>query len=185
MHRLAQYALIAAVATAAAGAGYLASRKLTPEASQLPASAAAATDELFALQLPDTAGTPQALSQWRGKVLVVNFWATWCPPCRKEIPDFVAASRSFAGEPVQFVGLSIDSTESVQAFTREFDVPYPLLIASPQVLGLAARFGNPAQALPFTVITDRNGAVRHIKLGTLNRAELEGKIRSLLTATAD
>lgn len=181
MHRSVQVALIALVAILASTAGYLVSRQVEPPADTLPAGVAAAADELFALQLPDTHGAVQAMSQWRGKVVVVNFWATWCPPCRKEIPDFSAASRTFADQPVQFVGLSVDNLDSVQAFAREFDVPYPLLIASADVLGLAARFGNAAQGLPFTVIADREGKVRHIKLGTLNRAELEGKIRNLLS----
>lgn len=181
MPRALQYALIAAVAILAAIAGHFAAREMKPTTPTAAATAdPSAAAELLALQLPDTAGNPQALAQWRGKIVVVNFWATWCPPCRKEIPDFAAAARNFAAEPVQFVGLSIDSAEAVQSFAREFDVPYPLLIASPQVLGLAARFGNAAQALPFTVILDRNGEVRHVKLGTLNLAELEGKIRSLL-----
>ena len=122
------------------------------------------------------------MEQWRGKVIVANFWATWCPPCRKEIPDFAAVSQSLAGEPVQFIGLSIDSADKVRAFKDEFKVPYPLLIAGPEVLTLAAGFGNEARALPFTLIIDRDGTVRHIKLGTLKREELEGKIRALLAS---
>ena len=137
---------------------------------------------MLALRLADTEGQLQALEQWRGKVIVANFWATWCPPCRKEIPDFAAASQSLAGEPVQFIGLSIDSADKVRAFRDEFKVPYPLLIAGPEVLTLAAGFGNEARALPFTLIIDRDGKVRHIKLGTLKREELEGKIRALLAS---
>lgn len=180
MNRYAQYALIAAVAAIAAVAGYATSRNAATAAPAETAASSAATAALLALTLPDTTGELQAIEQWRGKVIVANFWATWCPPCRKEIPDFAAASRSFADAPVQFVGLSIDSADKVRAFETEFEVPYPLLIASPQVLGLASGFGNAAQGLPFTVIIDRGGVVRHIKLGTLNQSELEGKIRALL-----
>lgn len=179
MNRYVQYALIAVVAGIAAAAGFAINRSATRAPVDTAATASAAT-ALFALELPDTAGNMQAIGQWRDKVLVANFWATWCPPCRKEIPDFAAASRSFAGAPVQFVGLSIDSAEKVKAFQAEFEVPYPLLIGTPQVLGLAAGFGNAAQGLPFTVIIDREGVVRHIKLGTLKQDELEGKIRALL-----
>ncbi|ATE58872.1 TlpA family protein disulfide reductase [Thauera sinica] len=181
MTRGARIALLIAVAAVAGAAGFLASRQFAPSA---PAQVVAqeTVDALFALQLPDTDGNEQTMAQWRGKVVVVNFWATWCPPCRKEIPDFSDASRALAGDPVQFVGLSIDDADKVRAFDKELDVPYPLLIASPQVLGLAAGFGNQAQALPFTVIFDRDGKVRHVKLGTLKRAELEGKIRALLAS---
>ncbi len=187
-----RYALAAAVALTAATAGHLTARALAPESP--PQDAAPnhpgqkeALATLLALTLPDSAGSPQALAQWRGKTLVLNFWATWCPPCRDEIPDFAAASRRLAGEPVQFIGLSMDSAENVRAFTQDVDVPYPLLIASSDVLGLAAAFGNPSRALPFTLIIGPGGDVRHTRLGPLNAVELEGKIRPLLASrdTAD
>lgn len=179
MKRSVQFALIVLVAAIAASAGYLSNRAIQPAADTASASPDAGTT-LLALSLPDLAGQPQALSQWRGKVLVVNFWATWCPPCRKEIPDFAEVSERLRDEPVQFVGLSIDAAEKVQAFQDEYAVPYPLLIGTPQTLQLAASFGNQAQALPFTVILDRAGQIAHIKLGTLKADELEGRIRALL-----
>lgn len=175
-----QYLLVAAVAVMAATAGYITNRNISAATPAQSAETASATATLMALELPDTSGSVQPISQWRGKVIVANFWATWCPPCRKEIPDFAASSRQFSKDPVQFVGLSIDSLDKVKAFETEFDVPYPLLIASPDVLNLAVGFGNAAQGLPFTVIIDRAGVVRHVKLGTLNQSELEGKIRGLL-----
>lgn len=179
--RAARLALLAGLAILAAAAGHLTRQHLADGATaatrQVPA---AAVDALFALELPDADGRPQPLSQWRGKVVVANFWATWCPPCRKEIPEFAAVSTDLADAPVQFVGISIDSADKVRAFDDEFDVPYPLLIASHEVLALAAEFGNDAQALPFTVIIDRDGRARHVKLGTLDKAQLEGKIRPLL-----
>ena len=181
MKRGLQTALIVVVALVAGAGGYLANRSgqlsTTIQARDIPLEA---VNALLALSLPDTEGQPQALEQWRGKIIVANFWATWCPPCRKEIPDFAAASQTLSGEPVQFIGLSIDSLDKVRAFKDEFTVPYPLLIAGPEVLALAAGFGNDARALPFTLIIDRDGKVRHIKLGTLKREELEGKIRALL-----
>ena len=179
MSRSLQTLLILAVAVLAGIAGYFANRNGAP-AGQTHVVPDTAIDALFALTLPDTDEQPQALEQWRGKVIVANFWATWCPPCRKEIPDFAAASQAFAGQPVQFVGISIDSLDKVRAFDTEFDVPYPLLIAGPETLNLAKNFGNDARALPFTVIIDRDGKARHIKLGTLKRDELEGRIRALL-----
>ncbi|MFN4063664.1 redoxin domain-containing protein [Azoarcus communis] len=180
MNRYAQYALIALVAALAGAAGYITSQSTAAPSKPAPVVASGATEALLALNLPDLAGQTQAMSQWRGKVIVVNFWATWCPPCRKEIPDFAAASRTFEHAPVQFVGLSIDTVEKVQAFNAEFAVPYPLLIASSDVMGLAAGFGNVAQGLPFTVIIDRSGTTREVKLGTLKQDELERKIRALL-----
>lgn len=179
MNPILRYTLIAIVAFAAGMAGYLTStgmRASTPS-SDAPSGSA---ETLFAITLPDTDGQPQALSQWRGKVVVVNFWATWCPPCIKEIPEFAAVSRKYAEAPVQFVGISIDTLENVKPFGEKFAVPYPLLIGSNATLGLAAEFGNTARALPFTVILDRQGEVRHVTLGTLNEKQLEGKIEALL-----
>lgn len=183
MKRSLHTALILVVALAAGIGGYLANRTVdTPATTQAREISADSVNALLALHLSDTTGQMQALEQWRGKIIVANFWATWCPPCRKEIPDFAAASEALADQPVQFIGISIDSLDKVRTFDDEFKVPYPLLIAGPDVLSLAAGFGNEARALPFTVILDREGKARHIKLGTLNREELERKIRALLAS---
>jgi peroxiredoxin len=141
---------------------------------------ATALPALMATSLPDADGVTHTLSDWRGKVLVVNFWATWCPPCVKEIPEFSAVSRHFSDQPVQFVGLSIDSADNVRDFRTRFDVPYPLLVGSTDTLKLAAEFGNTARALPFTVIVGIDGRVQDVTLGTLSEAELRGKIESVL-----
>jgi peroxiredoxin len=139
-----------------------------------------AATALMELSLPDTHGKEQAIAQWKGKIIVANYWAPWCPPCRAEIPDFVTISRDFADKPVQFVGISLDGADKVQAFGEQFAVPYPLLIAPLQVLDQSAVFGNTIKALPLTVIIDRKGLVRHVKLGAIPRDELETRLRQLL-----
>ena len=179
MKRPARILAILAVAVLAGVAGYLTREHSQSETAgiEIPADAGR---ELLATRLPDADGTLQPLEQWRGKVLILNYWATWCPPCMKEIPDFASVARDFADKPVQFVGISIDRVENVTAFDERMDVPYPLLIAPPQALEATARLGNTAQALPFTVILDARGEIGHLKLGVLNKSELEGKIRALL-----
>lgn len=172
--------LVVAVAALAATAGYFAQRNAGLSGSGQTYAARDAGAPILALTLPDSNGTLQALEQWRGNVLVVNFWATWCPPCLREIPDFARVSQRFAGAAVQFVGISIDKPDNVRKFADELKVPYPLLIAPLQMLELTTRLGNTAQALPFTAIFDRHGELQLIKLGTLNEAQLEGKIRALL-----
>ncbi|WP_332671355.1 TlpA family protein disulfide reductase [Aromatoleum sp.] len=179
MRRPARLLAIVAVAAVAGVAGYLAREHSRSDTGGIEIAAGAGR-ELLATSLPDADGNIQPLDQWRGKVLVLNYWATWCPPCMKEIPDFASVSRDFADEPVQFVGISVDRVENVRAFDERMDVPYPLLIAPPQALEATARLGNTAQALPFTVILDGRGDIAHLKLGVLNKSELEGKIRALL-----
>ena len=114
-----RYALIAAVALMSAAAGWQFNRHTAPTTK--PQIAPGASAALMALALPDPDGTTQAIEQWRGKVLILNFWATWCPPCLREIPDFAKVSQAFADAPVQFVGISIDSADKVRAFGDRLD----------------------------------------------------------------
>ena len=180
MKRALTYLLIATAAAAAAAAGMYASATLRGNHSAAAEFPRAAADTLLAITLPDAEGVDHSLADWRGKVLVINFWATWCPPCIKEIPEFSAVARRHAEQPVQFVGLSIDTADNVREFNARFEVPYPLLIGNSQTLSLATEVGNTARALPFTVIIDRDGRIAHVTLGTLNEDQLEGKIRPLL-----
>ncbi len=180
MSRALRYAAIGIVAAVAAAAGYLTRQATTPAGAPIAAPSQAGADALLKVTLPDLDGAPQTLEQWRGKVMVVNFWATWCPPCLKEIPDFASVSEQFAAEPVQFVGIGIDNPARIAEFQREHKVPYPLLLGSTETLALAADIAGASQAMPLTYIFDRSGAVHRIKLGVLNRDELEGTIRALL-----
>lgn len=151
-----------------------------PSAPAVEGISADASSALLAVSLPDADGAEYTLSQWNDTILVVNFWATWCPPCVKEIPEFASASRHYAEQPVQFVGLSIDSAENVRSFRERFDVPYPLLVGATDTLQLATEFGNAARALPFTVILDRDGSVSDVKLGMLTERDLKSRIDALL-----
>ena len=178
MRRAGQFLLIGAVAAAAGLAGYL-----TRQGGEPPAASAASgqsAEALFTLTLPDLSDTPQPLAQWRGKVLVLNFWATWCPPCLKEIPDFAAVSQRLADAPVQFVGIGIDGVDKMRSFQARQQVPYPLLVGDSALLASAAALAQVAQGLPLTLILDRDGKLHRVKLGTLNQSELEGTIRPLL-----
>lgn len=183
--RVARGVLFLAIAALAGFGGYQthqwrSAQQPAAEAASAATVPADAGQTLMTLTLPDADGNGQALAQWRDKVLVVNFWATWCPPCLKEIPDFAAVSRRYQDQAVQFVGVSIDTADNVRRFSTEHNVPYPLLIGTSDTLRLAAQFGNAAQALPFTVILKPGGTIDYIKLGVLNEAELERKIQALL-----
>ena len=135
---------------------------------------------LLALSLPDTRGAPQRLAQWRGKVMVVNFWATWCGPCREEMPEFVRAQSELGSRGLQVVGIAIDQPEKVAAFAQELQLNYPALIASYETMDTAKPLGNRLLGLPFTVILDRQGQVAHSQLGPMRPEQLRSIIDKLL-----
>ena len=127
---------------------------------------------LLALSLPDAAGKEQSIGQWRGKVVVVNFWATWCAPCREEMPEFVRAQTEFGGRGLQFVGIAVDQADKVDQFAKELGLNYPTLIGGYGAVELSKTLGNRLAALPFTIIVDRQGQVVHTQLGPLKSDQL-------------
>lgn len=141
------------------------------------------TDPLQTLpdfRLTDLEGREVASNAWAGKVLVLNFWATWCPPCLSEIPRFVEIQERLRESGVQFVGIAVDQIEDVRAFVAEQPVNYPLLIATPEVLELSVQLGNRLEVLPFTVIFDRHGRRVHGQIGELSAEELAEYLDPLL-----
>lgn len=183
MSRSTTLALVTAVALASAGAGlytsYATNANAAAPAASLSQTQRTALGKLLALDLPDAKGAQQPFSAWKGKVLVVNFWATWCPPCRKEIPAFSVLSRKYAGKGVQFVGISIDTAKNVASFQAKQAVDYPLVIGDPSLVQLTEELGNSAQGLPFTLVIDRGGNISLIKLGELSEQELDRKLAEL------
>jgi peroxiredoxin len=135
---------------------------------------------LLGVALPDVKGQEQALAQWKGKVLVVNFWATWCAPCREEMPEFVNAQRELGGRGLQFVGIAIDQPDKVQEFAAEIGLNYPALIGGYGAIELSKTLGNRIGALPFTIIIDRSGRIAHTQLGPLRDATLRSIVGQLL-----
>jgi thiol-disulfide isomerase/thioredoxin len=141
-----------------------------------PADAAA----LFALSLPDTQGTRQSLNQWRGKVLVVNFWATWCEPCREEMPQFVQVQRELGPKGLQFIGIAVDERGKVVQFASELGLNYPALIGGYDALELSRPLGNRVGGLPFTVIIGREGGIVHTHIGPIKPSQLRSIVGNLL-----
>lgn len=141
---------------------------------------ARALQQLLTAQMPEIeSGSPRTLDEWRGKPLIINFWATWCPPCKKELPDFAAAARHYAGR-VHFVGLGLDERDKLLAFAREFDLPYPTLVAGGFALGQTTKLGNPNRGMPFTLVLDANGQPVAHHVGLISRERLETLIAQAL-----
>jgi peroxiredoxin len=162
---------IAVLCVAAAGVGLY-----FGPASPKEASAAG----LLSLALPDVDGREQRLEQWKGKVLVVNFWATWCEPCREEMPEFVKAQAAFGAKGLQFVGIAIDQPDKIRQFTKELKLNYPSLVGGYGALELSKTLGNKIMALPFTVIVDREGRIVYSQMGPLKPGKLDGITAKLL-----
>lgn len=137
---------------------------------------------LFATRLPDLSGTPQPISQWRGRVLVINFWATWCAPCREEIPVFVRMQDRLGPRGLQFVGIAIDDAAKVRAFAQEFGINYPQLLGAIDTVELSRQAGNRAGVLPYTLILDRRGRIASRLPGGVKEAALEALVEPLLSS---
>ena len=135
---------------------------------------------VLALVLPDVDGRQQPLSQWRGKVLVVNFWATWCAPCREEIPILVTLQEKYRARGLQLVGIAIDQRDKVEAFAREFKINYALLLGGLETINVSRQIGNRLGALPYTAVLDRSGRIVSRQLGKVTDTELERLVLLLL-----
>jgi peroxiredoxin len=130
--------------------------------------------------LPDINGGIRDVREWHGKVLAINFWATWCPPCLKEIPEFIALQDKYAGQGLQFVGIALQGPEEVRDFIREHGMNYPVLVGELEVVDLARTLGNDMGALPYTVIIDRQQRISFVKHGQLDGDQAEAIIKALL-----
>ena len=148
---------------------------LTPSLT-LAAPPPSAPFNLENLRYPDLNGQPRQLAQWRGKVVVLNFWATWCNPCREEMPDFVTAQQDFGGKGLQFVGIAVDRREPVERFVKEIGVNYPVLLADVAWLDELKTMGNPQSVLPFSLAVSPAGEVLLRRVGRLKYSEIASMI---------
>jgi thiol-disulfide isomerase/thioredoxin len=135
--------------------------------------------QLLAARYPDLEGRVHRLLDWRGKVLLCNFWATWCAPCREEVPLLVSAKQQWAAHGLEVVGIAIDNAANIREFSTTYKINYPLLIADAGALELLRKLGNRGGALPYTVAIGPTGAIVHRHLGPFSAAELRRAIASL------
>ncbi|MCC7152104.1 MAG: TlpA family protein disulfide reductase [Rubrivivax sp.] len=136
-------------------------------------------DSFWSLRFARPEGGEFALASFRGQPLVINFWATWCPPCLQEMPelDRIQAEHKAAG--VQVIGLALEDAAPVRQFLVKRPVGFAIGLAGPGGVDLTRRLGNDKGGLPFTAVFDRSGELRHRKLGQTSFAELDGWLRGL------
>lgn len=173
MNRILRWALFGLLGVGAAVIGVEVWRGT--QTAPLPASTAAP-----GVFLPDLDGRQRSSAEWGGRVVLLNFWATWCAPCVREVPELVIAQRRWGDQGLQVVGIALDQGEPVDAFAKRMEINYPVLIAGMAGFDLSQSFGNDVLSIPFTVVLDRAGKIRHRHLGVVTPAELEEWIPTLL-----
>jgi len=134
---------------------------------------------LLAQSLPDAAGTMQDLSQWKGKNLIVNFWATWCTPCVEEMPELSAMQSKLSSKNIQIVGVGIDSAENIRDFSSKYKISYPLYVAGMNGAELARKMGNTNGGVPYTILISKDGKIRKQYFGKLKFNELNEDLNSV------
>jgi thiol-disulfide isomerase/thioredoxin len=130
--------------------------------------------------MEDVHGQLRHIDEWDGQVIAINFWATWCAPCLKEIPEFIHLQEKYANQGLQFIGIALQKPEEVLGFIEEKAMNYPVMAGEMVVVNLARQYGNELGALPYTVIIDKEGIVAFVKLGQLSVVEAEKVITRLL-----
>jgi len=157
---------LGAAGIAAAAAGFLAGPLLFGDKRR-------GDDVLRSASLIDLDGKLRHLAEWEGRILVWNFWATWCTPCREEIPLLIAVREKYRVLGLEIVGIAVDNAAKVREFSLSFAIPYPILLAEADGLDLMRKLGNSSGGLPYTVFIDRQGDQVHRKLGALNQGDLD------------
>src|SRR6266566_6405110 len=159
----------------ALAAGVIASRWLW-QRPEIDASNTVLAD----FSLPDLDGQTHWLSEWQGHTIVLNFWASWCGPCRQEIPLLIDVHKRYQAQGVRVVGVAIDDHDAVAKFAAELHIPYPLLLAPDTGPSIMARYGDAQGFLPYSVVIGPDGAIRSRKLGSYAEKELETELDALV-----
>lgn len=172
MHRLLPVlALGAALFVAGCGA----------ESSAVSSAPAAQTNNApIAFNFPDLDGKLRHLTEWQGQVVLVNFWAPWCPPCRKEMPALMELQEKYAARGLTVVGIAIDTQDNAQAFADSLGINFPILLGEDGGLELAQTLGNKVGALPYTVLLDRQGHIAHTHRSEITLQQAEQMVLPLL-----
>jgi peroxiredoxin len=130
--------------------------------------------------LPDVSGSPRQLGEWADRVRVINFWATWCEPCIREVPGLVDLQGRYGEAGLQVIGIALQEPGEVAGFIAQYGVNYPVLTGDDEVIKIAESFGDTAGVVPYTVILDRQGRISYLRHGELDMDLVETEIKLLL-----
>ena len=175
-----------AVVAVSASAGYYLYRHGSGPRGDTPASAPAArTAHVIGMSrpefsLPDLSGRRHSIDEWDGRVVALNFWATWCPPCLKEIPQLISLQSEYGDRGLQIIGIALQKPAAVADFAREHGMNYPVLAGEGAVVRVAEDYGNTIGALPYTVVIDRRGRIAYARPGPVTVEKMKKIIRPLL-----
>jgi thiol-disulfide isomerase/thioredoxin len=171
---------LAAIALTAMLAGALLFKLLEGDPAIPPATIQGAAIELHSIPLTDLNGQESVIGAWRGDILIVNFWAPWCAPCRREVPTLIKYHQQYAEHGVRVLGIAFDNAPQVNRFAADYQINYPLFLAGNRTAMYNAAFGNHSGSLPFTAILDRNQRIVFQHNGELSAEQLEQQLKSLL-----
>ncbi len=194
-------ATIAVLAAIAGSATYWATKEKNQESTPTPVSVSASTTPGQAdtdgylsykdiaagkkplrpvFNMPDRYNKTRSIKEWDGKIILLNFWATWCPPCRKEMPAFIELQKKYGAKGFQVIGVALDEVAQVNVFANEIGVNYPLLVGSLNAAEISRAYGNSGGQLPYTVFINRKGELVAVKRGEISKQQTERIIRKLL-----
>jgi thiol-disulfide isomerase/thioredoxin len=142
-------------------------------------AAPSAVEQFYGRTLPDAGGKAADMKQWKGRPLVLNFWATWCAPCVEEMPELTSLQKELQAKNVQILGIGIDNPANISAFAAKYKIGYPLYVAGMEGSELSRQLGNQAGGLPFTVLVDASGKIKKTYLGKLKMEALRQDISAL------
>jgi peroxiredoxin len=184
LKRLSLPLLAVVIALAGLASGYAVYERIGPppaaEAFFAPPAEAGLPEQRPEFTLADLDGQQRSVGEWDDHVLLINFWATWCPPCQREIPALMALQEEYGARGFQVVGIAIDDPERVREYADEMDINYPLLVGESAAIRVSQAYGNRIGALPYTVVTDRAGRIVYAHRGEVEHAEAEAVIKPLL-----
>ena len=171
-----QWIMIGGISLLAAAAGALTSQWL----SKMDLASEAGVKAFFNNPWSNPEGKEINIQDWQGKLLVVNFWASWCPPCVEEMPALDKLQKEFLQQNVLFVGIGIDSPSNIREFLKNTPISYPVAIGGLEGSNLSKQLGNTQGALPYTIIINTKGKVIYSKLGKISEDDVRNAIKNTL-----